>query len=103
MPHVTTFRFKALPGKRADAVSLFEKWAKEEQSQATGVLEYSVIASNDDADECLAYVCFDTTENYKKNSDRPAQGAWYQELRAMIQDDPEWFNGTVAIAADSIG
>ncbi len=70
MPHVTTFRFKALPGKRADAVSLFEKWAKEEQSQATGVLEYSVIASNDDADECLAYVCFDTTENYKKNSDR---------------------------------
>ena len=101
--HVTTFRFKALVGKRAEAVTLFEKWAMEEQAQATGVLEYLVIASNDDPDECMAYVCFDTTENYKKNSDRPAQGAWYKELRALIQGDPEWFNGTVAIAVDSAG
>ncbi len=102
MAHVTTFRFKALSGKQQTAVAMFEKWAKEEQAKAIGVLEFSVIASNDDPDECMAYVCFDTTENYNKNSDRPAQGAWYQELRTLLQDDPEWFNGTVALAAVSM-
>jgi quinol monooxygenase YgiN len=101
MPHVTTFRFKALPGKRDDVISLIEKWANEEQSNAPGMQEYSLLISNEDPDECMAYVCFDTTENYKKNSDRPAQDAWYRQLRALLKDDPEWFNGTIAIAIET--
>ncbi len=101
MPHVTTFRFKALPGKEDAVVATFEKWANKEQMKATGVIEYWVSASNDAAGEFEAYVCFDTTENYKKNSDRPEQGVWFQEFRALLQDDPEWFNGTIAIAVDS--
>jgi hypothetical protein len=64
-----------------------------------GVLEFSVIVSNEDPDSCMAYVCFDTTENYQRNSDRPAQDAWYQQLRALIQ---EWFNGTIAMVAVSV-
>jgi quinol monooxygenase YgiN len=102
MPHITTFRFSALPGKRDDVIAVFEKWAQEEQVNAPGVQEYSVIVSNDNPDEFMAYVCFDTTENYKKNSDRPAQGAWYQQLRALLKGDPEWFNGTLTIAIDSM-
>ena len=102
MPHVTTFRFKALPGRRDAAVAHFEEWAKEQKSHATGFQVYSVIASNDDPDEGMAYVCFDTTENYEKNSNRPAQGAWYQELRRLLRADPEWFNGTIAIAIESV-
>ena len=101
MPHVTTFRFGSRPGRRDAVVDLFEKWAKEQQSHATGFQVYSVVTSNDDPNECMAYVCFDTTENYEKNSDRPAQGAWYQELRALLRADPEWFNGTIAIAVES--
>ena len=102
MAHVTTFRFRALPGKQSAVVALFEKWARDERVHATGVLEYSVSVSNDDPDECMSYVSFDTTENYKKNSDRPAQGDWYRQLRAVIKDDPEWFNGTIAMAAASV-
>ena len=102
MAHVTTFRFKALPGKQSAVVALFEKWVRDQRVYATGVLEYSLIVSNDDPDECFSYVCFDTTENYKKNSDRPTQDAWYREFRALIQEDPEWFNGTIEIAAVSV-
>jgi quinol monooxygenase YgiN len=101
MPHVTTFRFKANPGARDAVMSHFEKWAREEQVNAPGVMEYLVVASNEDPDECMAYVCFDTTESYQKNSDRPGQGVWYQEFQALIQGEPEWFNGTLAIAADA--
>ncbi len=101
MPHVTTFRFKANPGSRDAVVAHFEKWANEEQQHAPGVMEYTVITSNEDPNECMAYVVFDTTENYQRNSDRPQQGVWYQALRALIQDEPEWFNGTIAMAADA--
>jgi quinol monooxygenase YgiN len=102
MAHATTFKFKALPGKQSEVVALFERWAREDRENAPGVLEYSVIVSNDDPDECMAYVSFDTTENYKKNSDRPGQDEWYRQLRALIQEDPEWFNGTIAMAAVSM-
>lgn len=102
MAHVTTFKFKVLPGKQPAVVALFEKWAREDRVNAPGVLEYSFFVSNDDPDECMAYVCFDTTENYKKNSDRPAQDVWYRAFRALIQDEPQWFNGTIAMAAMSV-
>lgn len=101
MPHITTFRFSALPGKRDDVISMIEKWANQEQANAPGMQEYAVFTSNEDPDECMAYVCFDTTENYQKNSDRPAQGDWYKEFRALLKADPDWFNGTIAIAIDT--
>ena len=101
MPHVTTFRFSTLPGKRDEVVSLMDEWASAEQSNAPGIQEYSLIASNDEPDEWMAYVRFDTTENYMKNSDRPAQDAWFKRLRELLKADPEWFNGTIAIAIES--
>ncbi len=44
----------------------------------------------------MAGVRFDSTESYTANSDRPEQGAWFQELRALLAADPDWFNGTLA-------
>lgn len=35
-------------------------------------------------------------ERFNANSERAEQGAWYQELRALLAADPEWFNGTLA-------
>ena len=46
-------------------------------------------------DELMAAVRFDSTESYNANSDRAEQGAWFQELRALLTADPEWFNGTL--------
>jgi hypothetical protein len=63
MPHVTTFRFSTLRGKRDEVVSLVDEWANAEQSNAPRIQEHSLIASNDDPAECMAYVRFDTTEN----------------------------------------
>ena len=94
--HLTFFRMKALPGKRQAVIDQFAKWEREDQAAAKGFLRSVVVASNDDPDELMAAVRFDSTESYNANSDRAEQGAWFGELRALLAADPEWFNGTLA-------
>jgi quinol monooxygenase YgiN len=92
---VTFFRLKAQPGKRQAVIDQFDKWDREHKSKATGFQRSIVVSSNDDPDELMAAVRFDTTASYQANSERPEQGAWYQELRANLAADPIWFNGTL--------
>ncbi len=94
--HLTFFRIKALPGQRQAVIDQFAKWEREHKAAARGFQRSIVVASNDDPDELMAGVRFDSTESYNANSDRGEQGAWYQELRALLVADPEWFNGTLA-------
>ncbi len=94
--HLTFFRIKAQPGKRQAVIDQFARWEREHKSQAKGFLRSIVVRSNDDPDELMAGVRFDSTESYNANSGRAEQGAWFGELRALLVADPEWFNGTVA-------
>ena len=94
--HLTFFRMKALPGKRQAVIDQFAKWEREQKATARGFQRSIVVASNDDPDELMAGVRFDSTESYTANSERVGQGEWFGELRALLAADPEWFNGTVA-------
>ncbi len=94
--HLTFFRMKALPGKREAVIDQFAKWEAEHKAAAKGFQRSILVASNDDPDELMAGVRFDSTENYAANSDRPETGAWFGEVRALLAADPEWFNGTLA-------
>ena len=95
--HVTFFRMKAQPGKRQAVIDQFVKWEQDHKSEATGFLRSVVVVSNDSPDEVMAGVRFDSTDAYRANSDRAEQDAWYQELRANLAADPEWFDGTLAL------
>ncbi len=94
--HLTFFRMKAQPGKRQAVIDQFARWEREHKAAAKGFQRSILVASNDDPDELMAGVRFDSTESYNANSDRPETGAWFQELRALLAADPEWFNGTLA-------
>ena len=94
--HLSFFRAKALPGKRQAVIDQFAKWEREQQSKATGFLRSIVVTSNDDPDEVMGGVRWDTTENYFANAARPEQDAWYRELRVLLVADPVWFDGTLA-------
>ncbi len=94
--HLTFFRIKALPGKRQAVIDQFAKWEAEHKAAATGFRRSILVASNDDPDELMAGVRFDSTESYAANSGRAEQGVWFGELRALLAADPEWFNGTLA-------
>ncbi len=95
MAHVTLFQFKALPGRRQAVIDQFEKWDREQKVGATGFVRSILVASNDDPDELMAAVRFDSSENYQANSDRQEQGAWYRELRSNLAADPVWFDGSL--------
>lgn len=95
MPHVTLFRFKALPGRRQAVIDHFEKWEHDQKAKATGFERSALVASNKDPDELMGVVRWDNTANYLKNSERPEQDAWFRELRPNLVADPEWFDGTL--------
>ena len=94
--HVTMFRMKAQPGKRQAVIEQFEKWEREHMASTKGFLRSILVVSNDDPDELMAGVRFDSSENYSANSDRSETAAWFGELRALLAADPEWFNGVLA-------
>ena len=96
MAHITFFRLKVQPGQRQAVIDHFAKWEREQMTAAAGFLYSVVVTSNDDPDELMAGVRFESTESYAANSDRAEQGAWYSELRSLLAADPEWFNGTLA-------
>ena len=93
--HVTLFRMKAQAGKRQAVIDQFATWEREHKATVRGFRHSLLLANNDDPDELMAAVRFDSTESYNANSDRAKQGAWFQELRALLAADPEWFNGTL--------
>ena len=97
MAHVTTFRSKIQPGKRQALFDLMDKWEREHKAAATGFQRTVVVANNNDENDITTVVFWDTTENYNKNSDRPEQGAWFQEFRSLLASDPQWFDGNVII------
>jgi hypothetical protein len=45
--------------------------------------------------DILGIVVFDSQANYIKNGDDPEQDQWYQHLRALLANDPEWNDGEV--------
>jgi quinol monooxygenase YgiN len=37
---------------------------------------------------------FDDLETYVANADSPEQDAEYRQIRALLEDDPDWMDGT---------
>lgn len=41
---------------------------------------------------------FDDETSYRANADDPEQDAWYRRMRELLEDDPDWMDGTFEIA-----
>lgn len=48
---------------------------------------------SDGRDEVLMVVYFEDRESYMKNADDPAMHDDYMKYRALLDADPEWFDG----------
>jgi len=93
--HVSFFRARTLPGKAQAVAEQMDKWQREQKPQAKGYVRSILVANNDNADEIMGAVRFDSSEGYFANASRPEQDAWFRELRALLTADPEWFDGTL--------
>lgn len=94
--HVSFFRARALPRKRNAVVRHFEKWNREHRKAAKGFLRSTIVLGRDDPNEIRGVVRFEDSRSYYANARRPAQGQWHDELVALLEAPPEWWDGALA-------
>ena len=86
------------PGLDAKLTEVSEKWWQERAPQAKGVMSSTVFKKDGSANEYIIVAVFDSKANYEANAEDPAQNAWYQEMRACLEADPDWADGEVVFA-----
>lgn len=101
MAHVTYFRFQAKPGERQAVLESFQNWTKERGPKTKGFQRAVLTSSLENPDEFMAAAMFDTKENYDANSNDPDTDAHFQDLRAHLVGDPDWFDGKLETLIDA--
>jgi quinol monooxygenase YgiN len=48
-----------------------------------------------DSDTAWMFAVFEDRASYDKNADDPKQNEMYVEYRALMEEDPEWHDGTI--------
>jgi antibiotic biosynthesis monooxygenase (ABM) superfamily enzyme len=90
--HVTFWRMKVQPGKMDEFKAVMDARQEEARLRPTGWGLTVVGRRKESGDEVWGMVTWDTSDNYYKNAQSPEQNAWYQKMRALLADDPEWFD-----------
>lgn len=55
----------------------------------------SFVLSENDSDAQWLFVMFKDRASYDANADDPAQNERYMEIRALLEEDPEWHDGVI--------
>ncbi len=77
----TIFRMRPQPGQEQVVEELFQRWAQERRSKATGFVDGYLLTSRSQPGEIVAIAIFDSETNFRKNADDPEQDRWYHDLR----------------------
>ena len=87
----TVFRMLAKPGARAQIMRLMA----EDSRMRTIPGFQSAYVFDSAGDELWGVAVFDNEKSYRDNASDPTQDEWYRKLRALLQADPEWHEGTI--------
>jgi heme-degrading monooxygenase HmoA len=90
--HVTFFRMKVQPGKLDEFMALMSGDQDLARAKERGFVGDIVGKSKNDPNEVLGCVTWDTSERYYKNAESPEQNAEYEKMRALLAEDPQWFD-----------
>ena len=77
-----------------------EKWVAEVSAQATGWLGSTGGVTEDG--RLVALVRFESDQAAQRNSERPEQSAWWEEMAALFSDEPQ-FDNSSAVQLDTPG
>jgi quinol monooxygenase YgiN len=88
----TCARFVVKPENRAKLEDVVTK-----QMQGTQIPGFvtSYVLSENDSDNQWLFVVFDDRGSYMANADDPAQDERYNEMRVLLESDPEWHDGEI--------
>lgn len=89
------FRMRPKAGQAQAVVALMDQWAKERGPKVDGSIAGYVYQPEKSPNTLIGVAVFKDRASYFKNADDPAQGQWYQQLRALLEADPEWEDGEI--------
>lgn len=94
----TIYRMRPKSGQEQAIAEHFRRWDRERRPAVVGALAGYLLKSKTRPSELLGVAVFDSEAHYRKNADDPAQDRWYQQLREMLETDPDWNDGDVLVA-----
>ena len=86
---------QVIQGRTSDAGQVraqLDKWVREVAPGAVGWLGSTSGVTEDG--QVIALARFESEEAAQRNSDRPEQSAWWQEMAALFSDEPVFHNST---------
>ena len=90
---VAHIRVKA--GQGEAVIAKMEQWEQERGSKVEGNLGGYMFRLDKDPQEMIMVAVFQDKESYVANAEDTEQDKWYQELRQLLEADPEWNDGEV--------
>lgn len=87
--------FRARPGKRLEVEAVFEKYAQFGEFPVEGHIGSYILWRDNDPDAAIVLTIFDNREAYWRNAQSPEQHERYLQIRALIEEDPEWNDGDI--------
>ena len=91
MQYGTVAHMRALPGKEAEINELLSAEHRRPKGFVAQYVYQSVIEPRD----FIMTIVFEDYDSYHDNSHDPEVGANFQKLRALLEDDPKWYDGNI--------
>jgi quinol monooxygenase YgiN len=96
----TIARIHPKPGSQEAMRALAEEWEAKRGQVAGSRATYMFVPDHNPYDEPTTFMIaiFDDEASYRANADDPEQDAWYRRMRELLEDDPDWMDGTFETA-----
>lgn len=91
----TVARMRVLPGKEAEMAAYGEHLARERERNIKGMIGATLYRLDSDPQTVILAVVFADKASYHANAQDPAQHQQYQQMRALLAEDPVWEDGEI--------
>jgi antibiotic biosynthesis monooxygenase (ABM) superfamily enzyme len=88
----TVARMRLKPGAEQKLTQIMKSY---ESLNIPGHVSSTVYRLDAGNNEYILSVVFADKDSYEKNADSPEQDKRYQEMRALLEADPQWMDGEV--------
>jgi hypothetical protein len=85
---------RALPGRRAELAETIRQQFRTIE-HVSGFVGHYIYLLDDDPDGLASSAVFDSKASYLANARSEEQNQRYEELRALMREDPQWLDGEV--------
>ena len=92
----TIARFKLKKERLRDFLALGTEWDEHDRARAAGYINSEILWEDEEEGRFCMVVHFTSREAYVKNAQSPEQDAFYRRMRACMEADPVWIDGTYA-------